>query len=175
MPEKLSVLSIVALLFVAVMAYSQFYSTMPAGAPTGAIVFTSDAGCPADWTVYAPLRGRTAVGLVSGGTLEGSAGTALTDLESRATGQHWHIISSHPHVHSVTGDSHMHSIALGTSGIGVTLASGGVNSPVATWSLTSSTNNINATLAANTTGASLASFGGEIIAPYIQLTPCRKN
>ena len=42
--------------------------------------------CPTDWNELTVLRGRFIVGLVDGGTLAGTRGTALTDLEIRRGG-----------------------------------------------------------------------------------------
>ena len=58
--------------------------------PSGAVMFFNLASCPAGWTEMTAARGRYIVGLVSGGTLGGTAGTALTNRENRATGAHVH-------------------------------------------------------------------------------------
>ena len=42
--------------------------------------------CPTDWDEVTALRGRMIVGLVDGGTLAGTEGTALTNLEARRGG-----------------------------------------------------------------------------------------
>ena len=42
--------------------------------------------CPTDWNEVTALRGRMIVGLVDGGTLAGTRGTVLTDLERRRGG-----------------------------------------------------------------------------------------
>ena len=45
-----------------------------------------NSACPADWDELTALRGRVIVGLVDGGTLAQSVGTALTNGESRRGG-----------------------------------------------------------------------------------------
>lgn len=52
--------------------------------PAGAAAFFSTPGCPAGWSELTAARGRAVVGLVPGGTLGGTAGQALSDLEDRA-------------------------------------------------------------------------------------------
>lgn len=68
---------------------TQQLSSRAGAVPSGGIIFqTGD--CWPGWTEYTPARGRYVVGLVSGGTEAGTAGTALGDRESRATGAHSH-------------------------------------------------------------------------------------
>ena len=57
---------------------------LSSGTPSGAIMFFNLASCPSGWTELTAARGRYLVGLTSGGTLAGTAGTALTNLENRA-------------------------------------------------------------------------------------------
>jgi len=57
------------------------------------------AACPTGWTEYTAAQGRYVVGVPDGGTVAGTAGTALTDLENRAVGQHNHAITDPGHVH----------------------------------------------------------------------------
>jgi len=58
--------------------------------PSGAVMFFKLSTCPFGWTEYTAAQGRYIVGLPSGGTLEGTAGTALTNLENRPAGKHSH-------------------------------------------------------------------------------------
>src|SRR5947209_13030596 len=51
--------------------------------------------CPAGYTELTALRGRHPVGVPSGGTLAGTQGTALTDLENRPAGAHTHTLAYH--------------------------------------------------------------------------------
>jgi hypothetical protein len=61
--------------------------------PSGAILFFASATCPGGWSEYTAARGRYIVGLNPGGTLGGTSGTALSDLENRPAGQHTHNYS----------------------------------------------------------------------------------
>jgi hypothetical protein len=68
--------------------------------PSGAVTFFNLAACPTGWTAYAPAEGRGVVGLVNGGTLAATVGTALADQENRATGQHSHTVTDPGHTHA---------------------------------------------------------------------------
>jgi len=63
-------------------------------------MFFNLATCPSGWTELSAARGRYLVGTPSGGTVSGTAGTALTDLENRAVGQHMHTYSETSHSHT---------------------------------------------------------------------------
>lgn len=76
--------------------------------PSGTIAFFA-AACPTGWTEYTALQGRYPVGLVSGGTLEGTSGTALTNQEARAVGQHNHTASQAAHNHGGSTGSGTHA------------------------------------------------------------------
>lgn len=60
--------------------------------PSGAIMLFA-AACPTGWTEYTSARGRAIVGVPSGGTLEGTVGSALTDLGTRTIT----TVASHTH------------------------------------------------------------------------------
>jgi len=64
---------------------------MPAegGSPSGLIAYFTGS-CPSGWSEYTSARGRYIVGTPSGGTGQGTAGTALTNQENRPVGQHFH-------------------------------------------------------------------------------------
>ena len=105
------------------------------------------------------MRGRYGVGLVSGGALEGTAGTVLTNQESRAVGQHTHTVTDPGHTHT--------SSVVGASGFGTIQAqTGGSFDTTSTAATTSAT-----------TGISIANSGtvAGTNAPYIQLLACKKN
>ena len=68
------------------------------GVEAGTVIFTTAAGCPSGYVEYTPLQGRYLVGMPSGGTAaEATVGTALTDRENRAVGQHAHTQAAHGH------------------------------------------------------------------------------
>jgi hypothetical protein len=77
-----------------------------ATAPAGTAMLFAIAGCPSGWSELAAARGRAVVGLGAGGTVAGTVGAPLRDLENRA----------HAHsTRSVTVDTsavpgHIHSI-----------------------------------------------------------------
>ena len=111
--------------------------------PSGTVIFFDGPACPAGWAELTTARGRALVGVPSGGSLNGTVGTALGNLENRphahsvnpapvsSTGvaSHTHVVnppstgtSSHGgHAHSVnpparlsTSDSHNHSASSDT-------------------------------------------------------------
>ena len=88
--------------------------------PTGMVSFFDTSTCPTGWSEVPSARGRALVGVNgSAGTVGGTVGTSLTDLEDRA---HTHVVdvpsfdsarSSANHSHSVpsvtvSGGSHRH-------------------------------------------------------------------
>ncbi len=71
------------------------------GTPKNGIIFTTDAAAPAGWAEYTAARGRTIVGLPSGGTIAGTVGTALTDIQDKT---HTHTGPSHTHPQNISAD-----------------------------------------------------------------------
>lgn len=71
------------------------------GVPAGTVAFFNLAVCPAGWTELTSARGRYLVGLPAAGTLAGTAGTALSNLEDRPVGQHLHNITDPSHSHGI--------------------------------------------------------------------------
>jgi hypothetical protein len=65
----------------------------------GIIAAFNSTTCPAGWIEFTAARGRYMVGLPSGGTLGGTDGTALSDLEDRPVGQHNHTTIDPGHMH----------------------------------------------------------------------------
>jgi hypothetical protein len=59
--------------------------------PQYAIIMTNQASCPAGFTEYTPAAGRAIVGVPAGGTVAGTVGTALTNLQDRT---HSHSFSA---------------------------------------------------------------------------------
>jgi hypothetical protein len=68
--------------------------------PTGMVMAFRLSACPTGWTALAAAQGRYIVGMPTGGTLEGTVGTALTNLENRPVGQHTHAVTDPGHSHS---------------------------------------------------------------------------
>jgi hypothetical protein len=56
--------------------------------------------CPSGWSKLTSAEGRYVLGMPSGGTLDAVVGTALTNLENRASGQHTHAVTDPGHSHS---------------------------------------------------------------------------
>lgn len=92
---------------------------MPAAAGGGAVpgdlvAYTSAGSAPTGYSEYTSARGRVIVGLPSGGTNEGTVGTALTDQQDK----------THTHVYSTTVQ-HLHTVkTTSTGGTGYAQASG---------------------------------------------------
>jgi len=97
------------------------------GAPMGTVIYYNGTSCPSGYTEVPDARGRYLTGLTSGGTLGATVGTALSNTENRAVGQHSHSVdppstgtNSDSHSHSGTtssGGSHSHSYEY-DSGVG---------------------------------------------------------
>jgi hypothetical protein len=62
---------------------------VPLSIASGAVVAFDRTSCPAGWTAFAPARGRVVVGLNQGGTLRGTVGSKLKNLEVR---KHSHTV-----------------------------------------------------------------------------------
>jgi hypothetical protein len=77
----------------------------PAAFPSGAVMMFDLAACPAGWTELVAARGRAIVAVPAGGTLAGTVGAALSDLEDRP---HAHVVDPDPWVTTATGD-HSHT------------------------------------------------------------------
>jgi hypothetical protein len=58
--------------------------------PSTSIAYFNARQCPPTWHEADKLRGRYVVGMVPGGTLEGSDGKPLGNMEDRPTGDHTH-------------------------------------------------------------------------------------
>jgi hypothetical protein len=163
--------------------------------PSGAVMFFNLASCPPGWTAMVAAEGRYLVGLPPSGMLAGVAGTALTNLENRATGVHGHGVTEAAHSHGIS--SHTHGISINDPGhshgvdyvansggtFQFQLATGGTPGLAGT---KGATTGISASSSANTTGLSTntgatgltvnSSTGvAGTVAPYIQLRACQKN
>lgn len=142
---------------VATQAELDAHATLTSHVPAGAVMTFDLPACPGGWTEFTAARGRYLVGLPLSGTPAGTAGTALSNLENRAVGQH---------THGITDPGHGHSLV--TSIISASVGGGTFN----TYS-----SNTGSTIASNTTGISVTATGAVAgtNAPYVQLLVCRKD
>ena len=129
-----------------------------AGVPAGFVGFFNLSACPTGWSELTAAKGRYLVGLPSGGTLAGTKGTALSNLEDRPVGQH---------NHTVNDPGHGHSISVGG-------CPGGSDQPrsdcgVSTWK--------SAEVSSSVTGITInnSGFVPGTNAPYLQLLVCQKD
>lgn len=81
--------------------------------PGGFVGFFNLSGCPSGWSEFTNAQGRYVVGLNPGGTIGGTSGTALSNLEDRPTGRHRH----HGNVYPDHGSG-------GINGVGIVPGSG---------------------------------------------------
>ena len=172
--------------------------------PTGAVMFFNLAACPAGWSASTAANGRYLVGMPPSGTLAGTVGTALTNEENRAVGQHTHGVTdpghghgvSDPgHGHGVTDNGHAHGVAAGnqylywntgtcTGDIGVvpttatgacTDANGGTGSAKANVTIQGGTTGISVQTGATGIGVANSGSVAGTNAPYVQFLVCQKN
>ncbi|MBI4395653.1 MAG: hypothetical protein HY548_01065, partial [Elusimicrobia bacterium] len=165
--------------------------------PAGAVMFFNLVACPAGWTELTVARGRYIVGLPLSGTLAGTQGTALSNLQNRAVGSHDHAIPSLSHSHGHDNAQHLHGItdpghkhkmggAFVTNG-GTTYNTSNWNDPgnpsqaettnVAT-DITINNAATGITISAADPGNILTEAQGSVAgtnAPYIQLRVCQKD
>ncbi|MBI4427510.1 MAG: hypothetical protein HY562_00145 [Ignavibacteriales bacterium] len=95
----------------------QDIGTGSGGAPIGTIA-AFKSSCPDGWTEYTSARGRYLVGTPAAGSPESTVGTALSDQENRAVGEHNHSASGltfagdalSGHSHGVTDPGHGHNV-----------------------------------------------------------------
>ena len=76
----------------------------PSALPSGAIVLGSAAGCPSGTTEYMTARGRVLVGVPSGGTIEGTVGTALTNTQNAEMTPTFTGSALATHTHTLTAE-----------------------------------------------------------------------
>jgi len=165
--------------------------------PTGTIAFFNLSNCPSGWSEYTALRGRYAVGLPSGGTLELTRGTALSNGENRAVGKHNHSFTPEAHTHTVNDPGHSHgitdpghnheydltyyslteNISTGSDYQRTAVQSGGATTSSATTGIT--VNSATTGIGLNSTSATgTIEYAGSVDgtnAPYVQLLACRKD
>ena len=73
--------------------------------PGGAVAFFNLQTCPSGWSEFPAARGRYIVGMPAGGTVGAAVGTALSNGENRAVGQHNHAVTDpgHSHIYNAPG------------------------------------------------------------------------
>ena len=137
--------------------------------PAGAVMFFALPTCPAGWTELTEARGRAVVGLVSGGTLSGTVGSVLTDLEDRA---HTHDVN--PVSTATTSDgSHSHTLGAPTDTSTARDWSGTNFATIAhTHNVSIGGSHSHSVDIPNT--SSTAAYTSDVI-PYIQLLVCQKD
>lgn len=155
------------------------FSSVPAGViPAGLALYGTTGTCPTGWSEVTAARGLYVVGLPAGGTNAGTSGTALTNLEARAVGQHNHAITDPTHNH--TQNAHQHSIFTANAGGGSNqLATAGGNGTFGN-NLVGEPGSVQlftATNIANSTGITINNQGSVAgtNAPYIQYPLCKKD
>lgn len=111
--------------------------------PSGMIA-AFNAACPAGWTELTAARGRVIVGVPAAGTLAGTVGTALTDLQDKSVAI---SVLNHTHAVNVTDPGHVHTQRYHSA------ATGGLSGPTTAPDTSSNTpTNYGITTASGTTG-----------------------
>jgi hypothetical protein len=149
--------------------------------------WTSAGSCPGGYAEVTAARGRYVAGTPGGGTNALTAGTALTNVESRAVGTHNHsgspslTLSDSGHSHTITDPGHTHPSVVQVGqhadnnggGFALVGASLGTSSSATTGiSLVAQAPGV--TASATTTIDNAGSVAGTN-APYIQLMLCSKS
>jgi hypothetical protein len=149
---NLVVSALTAALVAAVVAWGQTRVTSPgAGVPKGASVLVSSGACPGGFAEDTTARGRFIVAAPASGTVGGTVGVALTDLQDVT---HQHTVGG-----GEDGSGHFHNDnAYGTGG---SFATGSI---VQTNNTTASTTNTRPLVSGSSTGH-----------PYLQVTLCKKS
>lgn len=139
------------------------------GVAANVIAFFPSASAPSGWAEYTAARGRYIVGVPSGGTVAGTIGSAMTDLQDL--------------VHTHTGPSHDHPQRMGAgsdpdqgSGAGIiSLSNDGIGDSIFTpVSGASVVYGVLTGVQAGGTGAT-GTAATSIIAPHIQLFTIQKS
>ncbi|MBL4775616.1 MAG: hypothetical protein JKY87_06135, partial [Mariprofundus sp.] len=141
------------------------------GVPAGAVMSFDLNACPTGWAEFTQARGRYMVGMTPGGTLRGVSGTALSDTENRAVGQHNHTATQVYHRHRYPGFSTYSDVVKATifTQPRVSVRSGSTTSlttgPVLSGGIRANSPAITVQPSGGVTGTN---------APYIQLLACKK-
>lgn len=143
--------------------------------PAGTIAFFATASCPAGWNAYGAADGRYIVAAPSGGTVGGTVGLSMTNLESRT---HSHSIA-HRHQWARYNEGNRTWYSYPSSAVGSAQATvydyggGGVSGGGSRQPFT-----LEATRDMYT-GDALGATSGDAetgqFAPYIQLRACQKS
>lgn len=150
--------------------------------PSGMVAFFVSA-CPTGWSEYTPLQGRTLVGMPASGTIEGTVGTALTDLSTRTTASvaaHTHSVDP-PAQSTSTGGTHNHSITIAVDTSSSSQPSYPIgqisnNSPNTNFTSISTSGSHNHSIDIGSfTSASTGSASVDVTMPYVQLRACSKD
>ena len=137
------------------------------GVSSGAVMYFNLASCPLGWSELIEAQGRYIVGLPSGGTLAGTTGTALTDGEDRAVGQHNHGASS---ASAGSHNGHITDVSAQPANVGGTGAMWRQNSGSYTDPDSNALGAHSHTITVNNAGSVVGTN-----APYIQLLVCQKD
>ena len=135
------------------------------GIPAGLVSFFNLTSCPTGWTELTTARGMYIVGLPLSGTLAGSSGTALTNLESRPVGQHNHSASQGTHAHSI--------LVAGSGALGTRWVVGNGGYTNSGWDL--GQGELTSVVSSGPITIGNAGSVAGTNAPYIQLLACQKS
>lgn len=147
---------------------------------TGEVFFTTAGSCPSGSAEYTTARGFYIVGLPSGGTSATSVGTALTNLENRAAGQHLHSVDPPSTSVTVTDPGHTHTLANTSGNAGPSSYFSNANNvgSGADAVLQGVQNRVTSITASVDIAAFNSANGGSVVgsnAPYIHLLACRQS
>jgi hypothetical protein len=176
-PRALLALVILAVVQTSAPAAAQVTIAGGGGVASGSILLIDAGSCPTGFTEVTAARGRFVVGTPNGGTVAGTAGSAMTDLQNPSvtptfTGS---ALSTHQHAESWAAQNGPRSAASEIYGLAaaqnvnwneLSVGATGVNNIAA--SLTSA-------VSAGTPAGTVSAVAGNSIAPYIQLVFCKKT
>lgn len=153
-----------------------------ASLPSGMIAAFNGA-CPSGWTEFTAARGRMVVGVPANGTVAGTVGTALTDLQDKTHAHTYTDVVNHTHGVTVNDPGHAHNrfSQTATTGSASSWEHGAIDASStaaetlptasATTGITANTVNPAGGVAAGTTSTKATS---DVLA-YIQLRFCSKD
>ena len=153
--------------------------------PSGMVMFFDSTACPTGWSELTSARGRYLVGLISGGTLGATAGTALSNQENR-------VVGPHTHNNSLSDPLHAHGTSMSAVwGFNDGIFTGSTRRPLFDFKALGSNPNISATslvtidftdldalglisITNSSAGTNISATSGTN-APYIQYLACEKT